>query len=105
MSIRIPVDIDPRSSPCADQHRKRLLEAIAARGTALQRLGSDELKTLNTARLQAEPAAAPPPSRLGVDAKGERRHVTMIFCDLADSTGIAARLDAEEWRDLVRAYL
>ena len=22
-----------------------------------------------------------------------------------DSTGIAARLDAEEWRDLVRAYL
>ena len=23
----------------------------------------------------------------------------MMFCDLVDSTGIAARLDAEEWRD------
>jgi hypothetical protein len=35
----------------------------------------------------------------------ERRHVTVMFCDLVDSTGIAARLDAEEWRDLVGAYL
>jgi len=26
-----------------------------------------------------------------------------MFCDLVDSTGIAARLDAEEWRDLVGA--
>ena len=38
-------------------------------------------------------------------ASGERRHVTVMFCDLVDSTGIAARLDAEEWRDLVGAYL
>jgi len=36
---------------------------------------------------------------------GERRHVTVMFCDLVDSTGIAAKLDAEEWRDLVGAYL
>jgi class 3 adenylate cyclase len=28
-----------------------------------------------------------------------------MFCDLVDSTGIAAKLDAEEWRDLVGAYL
>src|SRR4249920_3537620 len=28
-----------------------------------------------------------------------------MFCDLVDSTGIAARLDAEEWRDVVGAYL
>jgi class 3 adenylate cyclase len=39
------------------------------------------------------------------EAAGERRHVTVMFCDLVDSTGIAARLDAEEWRDLVGAYL
>ena len=36
---------------------------------------------------------------------GERRHITVLFCDLVDSTGIAARIDAEEWRDLVGAYL
>jgi class 3 adenylate cyclase len=28
-----------------------------------------------------------------------------MFCDLVNSTGIAAKLDAEEWRDLVNAYL
>ena len=36
---------------------------------------------------------------------GERRYLTVMFCDLVDSTGIAAQLDAEEWRDLVGSYL
>jgi class 3 adenylate cyclase len=40
-----------------------------------------------------------------VEAGGERRHLTVMFCDLVGSTGISARLDAEEWRDLVGAYL
>jgi SAM domain (Sterile alpha motif) len=40
-----------------------------------------------------------------MEASGERRRVTVLFCDLVDSTGIAAKLDAEEWRDLVGAYL
>ena len=40
-----------------------------------------------------------------IELSGERRHVTVMFCDLVDSTGIAAKLDAEEWRDLVGAYL
>jgi class 3 adenylate cyclase len=38
-------------------------------------------------------------------ASGERRHVAVMFCDLVDSTEIASKLDAEEWRDLVGAYL
>jgi class 3 adenylate cyclase len=29
----------------------------------------------------------------------------VVFCDLVDSTGIAAKPDAEEWRDLGNAYL
>jgi hypothetical protein len=29
----------------------------------------------------------------------------VMFCDLVHSTGIAAKLDAEEWRDLVGAYI
>ena len=82
-------------------HRKKLLDAIAALGGA-------------TAAAPATPPVvpAPIPPRL-------RRHrslprskppasaviVTVMFCDLVDSTGIAAQLDAEEWRDLVGAYL
>src|SRR5260370_38521946 len=30
---------------------------------------------------------------------GERRHLTVLFCDLVNSTSIAAQLDPEEWRD------
>jgi hypothetical protein len=32
---------------------------------------------------------------------GERRHLTVLFCDLVGSTEIASRLDPEEWRELV----
>ena len=35
---------------------------------------------------------------------GERRHLTVLFCDLVGSTEIAALLDPEEWREVVSAY-
>jgi len=35
---------------------------------------------------------------------GERRHLTVLFCDLVGSTEIAARLDPEEWREIVASY-
>src|SRR5262249_55850335 len=35
---------------------------------------------------------------------GERRHLTVVFCDLVNSTTIASRLDPEEWRELVDSY-
>src|SRR5262249_31349548 len=34
-------------------------------------------------------------------AGGERRHLTVLFCDLVGSTEIAAQLDPEEWREFV----
>jgi class 3 adenylate cyclase len=37
-------------------------------------------------------------------AGGERRHLTVLFCDLVGSTEIAARLDPEEWREIVADY-
>src|SRR5216684_6609828 len=35
---------------------------------------------------------------------GERRHLTVLFCDLVNSTSIAAQLDPEEWREIVAEY-
>ena len=35
---------------------------------------------------------------------GERRHLTVLFCDLVGSTAIAAQLDPEEWRETVGSY-
>jgi class 3 adenylate cyclase/predicted ATPase len=37
-------------------------------------------------------------------AAGERRHLTVLFCDLVGSTEIASRLDPEEWREIVGEY-
>ena len=35
---------------------------------------------------------------------GERRHLTLLFCDLVNSTEIAAHLDPEDWRDIAARY-
>jgi class 3 adenylate cyclase/predicted ATPase len=34
----------------------------------------------------------------------ERRQLTMLFCDLVDSTPLAGRFDVEEFRDVIGAY-
>ncbi|MBV8138178.1 MAG: zinc ribbon domain-containing protein [Deltaproteobacteria bacterium] len=39
-----------------------------------------------------------------VPSTGERRHLTVLFCDLVGSTEIAAQLDPEEWREVVAGY-
>ncbi len=46
-------------------------------------------------------AAAPAPEDSG---QAGRRQLTVMFCDLADSTVLAGRLDAEDLREVIRAY-
>ena len=46
---------------------------------------------------QPSPQTAPPPD-------AERRQLTVMFCDLIDSTKLSSQLDPEEYRDVVRAY-
>jgi class 3 adenylate cyclase len=36
--------------------------------------------------------------------EAERRQLTLLFCDLVDSTVLASQLDPEEWREVVQAY-
>jgi class 3 adenylate cyclase len=49
------------------------------------------------------PQEAPPPVARGTP-DAERRQLTVLFCDLVDSTVLASQLDPEEWREVVRAY-
>src|SRR5271163_100082 len=70
-------------------HRKRLLKAIA-------NLGSTET------------AAKPPIATVLTEPKqdaAEHRPITVMFCDLVGSTSLAAKLDPEDWRNLVGSYL
>src|SRR4029077_6672453 len=45
----------------------------------------------------------PPPDALQ-SPDAERRQLTVLFCDLVDSTMLASQLDPEELREVVRAY-
>jgi class 3 adenylate cyclase len=39
-----------------------------------------------------------------VTSDAERRPLTVMFCDLADSTALSAKLDPEDLQDVIRAY-
>src|SRR6476659_1590436 len=80
-------------------HRVKLLDAIAAlrsdAGAQAPPLATSPAGPASTAQMVAAVA----------EAVGERRHLTVMFCDLVGSTSISATLDAEDWRDLVGSYL
>jgi class 3 adenylate cyclase len=52
---------------------------------------------VSPAQIGASPVGPPTP-------EAERRQLTVMFCDLVDSTKLSSHLDPEEYRDVVRAY-
>src|SRR5438445_3882160 len=76
--------------------RRKMLRAIANLDDKSPGVAPEPV--LSSAQSTTAPTAA-------AKAVGERRYLTVMFCDLVGSTSISAQLDAEEWRDLVGAYL
>jgi class 3 adenylate cyclase len=56
-----------------------------------------------TSQVTVAPTAEPAAPAMPLD--GERKQVTVLFCDLVGSTAIAERLDPEEYRELIDRYL
>jgi class 3 adenylate cyclase/predicted ATPase len=85
------------------------LEDLKAELIDAQHLAIDEERKVLVWVGEATPQTAQP-SQVGTPALGpsaleaERRQLTVLFCDLVDSTALAARLDPEDWREVVRAY-
>ena len=52
--------------------------------------------------IQHTPSTPQPPN--SPPSEAERRQLTVLFCDLVDSTALATQLDPEELREVVRAY-
>jgi class 3 adenylate cyclase len=67
-------------------------------------LGESFCGECGTALGEAASAAAADTAPVTAFAGGERRHLTVLFCDLVNSTSIAAQLDPEEWREIVGHY-
>jgi len=75
--------------------RRKMLRAIANLHHATSPVTLPSAKTPVRSPNEAKPVASVE------QPMGERRHATVMFCDLVDSTGLATRLDVEEWRELV----
>ncbi len=73
-------------------HRKKLLKAIAALGS----LSAGGVTP--SVRPAADSERSPAPQ------SAERRQLTVMFCDLVDSTALSAKLDPEDLRDVIAAF-
>lgn len=76
-------------------HRRKLLKAIAALASnrAEAAAAGSGTRDVVASREDAPEIALP-----------ERRHMTVMFCDLVGSTALAERLDLEDYRVVVRRY-
>src|SRR5712691_6172901 len=80
------------------------LEDLKAELIEGQRLAVDEDSRVLVwaGRADVPSLTTPPAAPQSPDA--ERRQLTVMFCDLVDSTSLASQLDPEDLREVVRAY-
>ena len=74
-------------------HRLRILKATRVLG------GEEAPAVASTA--PSEPTS---PAQTAPSGKAERRPLTVMFCDLADSTELSTKLDPEDLQDIIRSY-
>ncbi|MEM7207600.1 MAG: AAA family ATPase [Pseudomonadota bacterium] len=77
-------------------HRKKLLKAIAS-------LDLDDTVSAETSNTGDASKAQSAPNKTTV-SESERRHLTVMFCDLVGSTALASEYDPEEFSEILRAY-
>lgn len=71
-------------------------------GTPLGKQREGEKPTASIPLSSSSPT--PPVRRDPGETKAERRHLTVMFCDLVSVSPLAGKLDPEELRDIIRAY-
>ena len=77
-------------------HRKTLLRAISQLSQRAEGMG------LGSIPIAVSPEKQPvPPER----DQAERRQLTVMFCDLVDSTALSRRLDPEDLQEVIRRFL
>ena len=74
-------------------HRRKLLDAIAG----LRSDASGKAPSVDAATASSAPSAPP-------EDRAERRQVTVMFSDFVGSTALSARMDPEDFREVISAY-
>jgi class 3 adenylate cyclase/tetratricopeptide (TPR) repeat protein len=80
--------------------------AVDERGNVLVWTGGADVPQLRPSPPTADvpPTQGLPPAAASRPPDAERRQLTVLFCDLVDSTVLASHLDPEDLREVIQAY-
>lgn len=96
--LRILTEEDLHQLGVSFGHRKRILKAVAE-------IDSRSAESAATSRPPTSPQASANEALAGLsNTDAQRRHITVMFCDLVGSTELSQRLDPEDLRDVMRSY-
>ena len=95
--LRSLTESDLRELGVALGDRKRILQAVA-------KLDGQAAVEAAPAPKASEATAPPASSPAPESSTGERRQLTVMFCDLVGSTALSEKLDPEELRSLLHEY-
>jgi SAM domain (Sterile alpha motif) len=84
-------------------HRRKLLSAIAALGTAAPASAPAPSSPIAPVPVPVTTPTPVPPSA-SAPAQAERRQLTVMFCDLVGSTALSTGMDPEDLRDVIASY-
>src|SRR5499427_4762531 len=79
-------------------------ELIEVRRVAVEEDGQVLVWTGDAGTPPSSPSVSPPTPVSPTPPEAERRQLTVLFCDMVDSTRLARQLDPEDYRAVVRAY-
>jgi len=101
---RVAYRVLKRQFDLEDDYLEDLKEAILYAHPQVRDDGRGLLWSGDTSTASVSPAPQPTPQTTSLFPDAERRQLTVLFCDLADSTRLAQQLDPEDLRAVVRAY-
>ncbi len=100
VSVAIKIDNYLKELAGSPGGRRRMVKAIkAANGVEIEAASAPV-----SDRADAPAAIAKISAEIAPSSDAERRPLTVMFCDLADSTALSTRLDPEDLQDVIRAY-
>src|SRR5215468_3833978 len=79
-------------------------ELIEVRRVAVEEDGQVLVWTGDAGTPPSSPSVSPPTPVSPTPPEAERRQLTVLFCDMVDSTRLARQLDPEDLREVIRAY-
>src|SRR5262249_3897677 len=111
-ALKMRLDIDDEYLDVLKEEMLFAYPVVDEEGRGLVWTGEAERPPVSTSTQPApqevtpaiQPTQADPPPHEPPPPEAERRQLTVMFCDLVDSTRLSSQFDPEEYREVVRAY-